>query len=277
MIQNSLAGSYGSALVCPDYKIYASKPSLFNGAALEQISRDLAKALPSLKISDYFKAKPEIASNSDLVIVSEDNNGEAIGLLTSKWYSAGSFEFLHIMTIFIADRYQGTKLFKRMWQVHFEELSRSDRGFPSIFSLKTYNPISCSLLRRVAGKAKAYFYPLIDVDHPRWMTQQVIEIANSIETGTSEVFTERDVHSPELGSTTAQLRASLDTRTGVIAGGGNLVPIDFYPRLPKSAKPDIMSHFSESLTPEDRLLCCLFCPETSMKQSILEQFGARVC
>ncbi len=275
MIQHSFSERHNSTLVCPKYKIYASKPELMTGSVIERISRDLAKALPNLKIGDYFKVKPQIASNSDLVIVSENNNGEAIGLLTSKWYSARSFDFLHIMTIFIADRYQGTRLFKRMWQVHFEQLLRGERGFPSVFSLKTYNPISCALLRRVAAKANAYFYPLTDVDHPGWMTQQVIEIANSIETGAEDVAAGLELSRPGSVSNTTAVHASLDTRTGVIAGGGNLVPIDFYPRLPKSSKQDIMSHFLQALTPEDRLLCCLFCPNPAMQRSILEQFGVR--
>lgn len=244
------AASHSKPAQFEGYTIFAAMPQLLKGAIFEQIRNDLRKALPDLKIKEYFKVKQDLLSDSDHVILGENEDGEVIGALASKWYNTSQFSFLHIMTMFVASKHQGTPLFKRMWNAHLSEVLLGGRGFPCVFSLKTYNPISCSLIRQVALRSGAQFYPQLDCDLPKWMEDQVIEISRALE--------------PE---------ATLDLRTGVIRGGGGMVPADFYPAIPKSARRDIMLHFTSRLAAEDRLLCCLFCREPSSQQNILQQFA----
>ncbi|MBY0358158.1 MAG: hypothetical protein K2W82_09170 [Candidatus Obscuribacterales bacterium] len=234
-----------------EYSVQLVDCRKMQGAVLQLISDDLSRFLPELKIVDYFQSKPDILKDSDYVIVSRNKNGEAIGVLASKWHVAAGFDFLHIMTIFIAEHYQGTALFKRMWGLHFQSVLHDKGFFPEVFSLKTYNPISCSLLRRVARKADAAFYPDFKGKQSDWIKVRVQEIAAILEP-TAEFVVE----------------------SGVIKNGGGLVPQDFYPELPKSAKADIMSYFTNELTAKDRLLCCLFCPNEASGQNILQQFAA---
>lgn len=246
------ARANSSSHVYPNYTVFAAQSKMLEGKILNKIAADLAACLPELKIDDYFRVKPDILAASDHVIVAEDKG--VIAVLAAKWFSSTSFDFLHIMTILVAQQYQGTLLFKRLWKALFADLLKGSperRQFPQAFSLKTYNPISCALIQQVARKTRSEFYPSFGQAMPDWLHKSVQTIASTLEP-----------------------HSQLDVASGVIKGGANSVPSDFYPQLPKSANATIMAHFASALTPDDRVLCCLFCREPASQQKILQAFEA---
>jgi hypothetical protein len=231
---------------------YATAQQPLKDETKEWIIRGLMKAQPSLKLAEYFRVKRNWFSEYDYLIVAvEDDTGDIIGALASKWYvSDGNPFFLHIIIQMIATWYERTNLLKHMWKFHFQKVNEGPFGFPSVIALRTCNPVVFTAMRLFSRIEGIKMYPQIGVET---QDPQMAELARDI---TEQIC--------------PGLRICLDT--GVIENAS--VPPDFYPSLPKANKPDVYNWFKNNLTVADRILCVLLVPTESARRKLLKAFGA---
>ena len=202
----------------------------------QTLTTDLIRALPSLKMADYFAIKPDIFRGSEHVSASIDRDGHVDGAIVVDWRrTVDGTPFAHIVTAFVGEAEQGTDLVWRMWAVLWDAVAAA-RECPSLIAFRTYNPRSFRALGGFAGIEGAEFYPQIPADEAR--AQPLAELAGAV----------ADVLSPGL---------PLVPGTGVVRGGGGAVPADFYPTLHLTATGDVNEHFRYQVDPADRVLCML--------------------
>lgn len=248
-----LREGWGDSLPFDQYSLfYAAAPHALNRETEEWIVSGLIKAMPDLKLAEYFQIKKNWFSDYDFMIAAAENKSdELVGLLTSCWHEKdGAPFFLQISMQMIADRYQKTQLLKHMWGLHFRRVSEGPFGFPSVIALRTYNPVVFSAMRIFSRIEGVRMYPRLRAEE---QDPEMVALAQSI--------TERIC--PGL---------NMCPRTGVIKGAS--VPPDFYPSLPKTNKSDVYSYFAEHLSPSDRLLCVLHISTEEGKRKISKAFGS---
>lgn len=238
-------------LIYLNYKVFSVDSIFIDEDVMSVITEDLSKALPQLKMKDYFRVKPKVLNTSDYVTFAQNNENEFIGVLASKIYTLSVISFLHVTTIFIGNKYQGTRLFNHLWHSHFREILQINRDLPQAIVLKTYNPISYSLISKVSKRANSIFYPELstNIAYSDNIQKQVKEIAETIDPDSIFNF-----------------------QTGVFKNGAGNVPSDFYPNLPRIACKATMDYFNQYLIPSDRLLCCLFCEDFETQEKVINQF-----
>ena len=230
--------------------IECKEGSTYNIEKVENISLCLARLLPNLKIESYFKAKPEVILNSDFVVTALNKETfTAVAVLCAKVFTCQQYYFLNIATLLIGQNYQGTKLFNYLWKTLFQSILFIYPTFVDSITLKTYNPVSMSLLFKVGNRAKAGLYPNL-------------ENINETEV----LFLEQIVE--KLG-----IHEYLDKQRGIVYGGAVGVPTDFYPKLPAITDQRIIEMFAPPLSPSDRILGCIFMLENHQKLALLKQFG----
>lgn len=231
---------------------YAASPHVLNRETEEWIVSGLIKAMPDLKLAEYFQIKKNWFSEYDYLIAAvENNSNELIGMLTSHWHEKDGVPFfLQISMQMIAQRYQKTQLLKHMWGYHFRKVREGHFGFPSVIALRTYNPVVFSAMRIFSRLDGIRMYPRLWVEE---QDPEMVALAQSI---------------------TERICPGLDmcSRTGVIKDAS--VPPDFYPSLPKSSKGEVYNYFAEHLSPSDRLLCVLHISTEEGKRKILKSFGS---
>ncbi|MEH2082227.1 MAG: hypothetical protein V7K89_20280 [Nostoc sp.] len=232
---------------------YATPKQLIQPAIKEWIVQGLIQAMPTLKIEQYFQAKQNWFEECDYLIVAvEAISNDLIAILASSWVEMDSLPFLHVKIQMIADRYQKTHLLKRMWGFHLYKVSQEHFGFPSIVALKTCHPAVFSAMRVFSRFDGVQMYPRIDGEIPKLeMNEIACLIAKSICPGLEFCL-----------------------HTGVIKNAS--VPIDFYPSLPTTKKPDIGYYFQNNLTPVDRLLCILHISTDLAKHRILQSLDKKL-
>jgi hypothetical protein len=249
-----LGEGWGDLRTFDQYSLfYAAAPHALNRETEEWLVSDLIKAMPDLKLAEYFQIKKNWFSDYDyLIAAAENESDELVGLLTSRWHEKdGAPFFLQISMQMIATRYQKTQLLKHMWGFHFQKVSEGPFGFPSVIALRTYNPVVFSAMRIFSRIEGIRMYPQLRVEE---QDLEMVALAHSI--------TERI--SPGL---------NMCSRTGVIKDAS--VPPDFYPSLPKTSKGEVYNYFAEHLSPSDRLLCVLHISTEEGKRKISKAFGAR--
>lgn len=197
---------------------------------------DLARALPSLRMDDYFRIKPDTFRGADHVVASFDSAGRADGTIVSAWrrLSDGT-PFVHLVTAFVGETQQGSELLWQMWAVHWEAVAASWGGCPGLIAFRTYNPRSFRALGGFARIEGAEFYPSIPLTPAG---QPLGELAEAVAAVISEGF-------------------HLDVATGVVRGGAVGVPVDFYPSLQLTRSDVVNEYFREEVRPVDRVLCML--------------------
>lgn len=247
-----LGEGWSDSLTFDQYSLfYAVAPHALRRETEQWIVNDLIKAMPDLKLAEYFQIKKNWFSEYDYLIAAAENKSDAlVGLLTSRWHeNDGTPFFLQISMQMIANRYQKTQLLKHMWGFHFRKVSEGPFGFPSVIALRTYNPVVFSAMRIFSRIEGVRMYPRIGVEE---QDPEMVALAQSI---------------------TARISPGLNmcSRTGVIKDAS--VPPDFYPSLPKTSKGEIYDYFAEHLTPSDRLLCVLHISTEEGKRKILKAFG----
>lgn len=212
----------------------------------------LARAMPDLKIMEYFRLKTDWFSEYDHLIVAVDaDTGDVIGLLTSRWNDRDAEPFLHISVQMIARRYQRTPLLKRMWSLHFRKVKDGRHGVPSIIALRTYHPTVYTSMRIFTRVVGIKLYPdLRATTQDATMARLAESVARRLGPGLE--------FSPTTG---VMKRAS--------------VPPDFYPALPESRDKAVASYFERNLSPADRLLCVLAVTTEEAKRRLLRAFGIR--
>lgn len=240
------------ALPFDRYSIHGATPRRPLGKEGEAwIVRGLIKAMPALKIEEYFKAKGTWFAEYDyLLIAVERTTDELIAVLSSRWLDLeDGLGVLHVTMQLITSQYQKTHLLKHMWGAHFRMVSQSRVGSPSVIAWRTCNPVAFKAMRTFTRIDGVRMYPDIDAEtQDPWMTELARRIAARI--------------SPGLG---------LCARTGVIKGAS--VPVDFYPALPTAHGDALNRYFAEHLTLADRLLCVLSISTDAAKRKILKAFG----
>jgi hypothetical protein len=209
--------------------------------------------MPDLRMAAYFAAKPGwFEETGRLLVAIEPSSGRLLGALTSKIWpgSPACPTFLHISTQFVTQDRQRTSLLRRMWGLHFEKLDETGAA-PSILVLKTCNPSAFNAMRVFSGIDGIALYPRLDggAQDPE-LRDLAYRVAGIIAPG-----------------------LPFHSGTGVIAGAG--VPLDFYPALPLSGRPEVDTYFKARLTPADRLLCISVIRTETAKRKVLRAFGAQ--
>jgi hypothetical protein len=218
----------------------------------EWLINGLTAELPELEMARLFAIRRDMFRDADLVTVAKrKSDGSAVGALSSRWSVLPSGEpFLHVLTQFIGRRQQRTSTFPRSWGSHFAALQGSDRGFPRLIVLKTYNPsVYCAMnaFTRVPGVT---IYPQV-LDSGRQDASQrrlAIQVAGVVAGG-----------------------HPFDPESGIIRDIG--VPPDLYPALPSSSNKAVNDYFARTARPGDRMLCLLSVPTAAAADAILSAFG----
>lgn len=217
----------------------------------EWITDGLTAALPGLKMGTLFTLRRDMFREADLItLVTESAGGTVVGALSSRWcaYPSGG-KFLHIMTQFVAERYQGSAAFASSWGGHLTRLFSDWGEFPGLFVLKTYNPIAYCAMRAFTRCPGVTFYPDVKAERQDASTMATAaEVASAISPGHSFI--------PE---------------TGIIRGAGE--PADLYPALPVSRNQRVNDYFAATAVPGDRMLCMLSVPTPEAAGMILGAFG----
>jgi hypothetical protein len=219
----------------------------------EWIVDGLVAALPGLKMETLFALRRDMFREADLItLATEPSGGTVVGALSSRWcaYPSGG-EFLHILTQFVGERYQGGAAFAGSWGGHFTRLYSEWSRFPGLFVLKTYNPIVYCAMRAFTRVPGVTFYP--DVRLAR-QDEPTMEMAEQV----AAAISPDHVFIPE---------------TGIIRGAGE--PRDLYPALPESKNQRVNDYFAATTVPGDRMLCMLSVPTPEAAGMILGAFGAR--
>lgn len=210
----------------------------------------LIRALPSLRMAMLFALRKDMFSEADLITAAVAPDGSAVGALSSRWMELSHDDcFLHILTQFVGEDYQGGTMFRDCWAAHLAALAAMERGMPHLFALKTYNPIVFCAMRAFTAIPDVWMYPNLRVaaQEPT-AVRLAAEIAALVSPGLS--------FSPE---------------TAVIQGAG--IPPDLYPALPRSADVAVNEYFTAVTQPGDRVLCLLAAPTTAARRAILGTFG----
>lgn len=251
-LSDDLASRATAVVAYPPYVLHHLPPGDLGPAVDETIVQGLGRAMPDLKIVDYFHAKGGMFAECDhRVVAVERATGDAVAILASRWYDDG-LAFLHIATQLTGTRFQRTGLLKHMWAMHFREVSRSCRGFPSVIAWRTYNPVSFHTMHIFTRIPGVRMYPRIDAAAQDGdLRLMAARIAACVSHGL-----------PFCGE------------TGVIRGAASGVPADFYPVLQETRRPEVNRYFMTRLTPDDRLLCVLWIESAEGRRRILTAFGA---
>lgn len=220
-----------------------------------RIVRDLVAVMPTYGVADYFRTKASLLDPQDLTVIARERaGGTCVGLAVVGWIDGRSTRFLHVKTMLIGEAWHRSQVLRLIWQALFAGLLRGGAGFPPVIVLKTYNPKSFSAMRAFAGVPDTAIFPAIGPamgtdDFPADLMPAVRDIAATLSPG--RVF---------------------DARTGVIKGAADGVT-GFYPTLPLCGKAGIDSHFQAHVTPDDRLLGCLFVRSPQAAGRILKAFS----
>lgn len=227
---------------------------------LEQESRlidELSRAMPSLKLREYLEYKRSLLRESTyMVIAFHKSTDEAVAILAVDWYrdEEDAPKFLHLATMLIGEKYQGTTLLMHMLGFMFRCVYHLDHEFPATISMKTYNARSYSIMNMFT-QLKALGVELYPSVTGEGSSAEIVDTAKRV----------AGVLSPGL---------EFHPDTGVITGGAGDVPADFWPTFPKCRDPRVNAYFQEHMTPHDRLLCVLSSPTEAARQRIMEIIGA---
>jgi hypothetical protein len=217
----------------------------------DSITAGLIASLPALKMRTLFDQRRDMFREADLITIATDTKDRTvIGALSSRWCTTPSGgRFLHILTQFVGERYQGGIAFPRSWGSHFARLYGDWSEFPDLLVLKTYNPIVYCVMRTFTRVPGVTFYPEIREgrDDPD-AAGRAAEIAKVV--APDHVFAQE---------------------TGVISGIGD--PPDLYPSLPESRNTKVNEYFARHARPGDRILCMLSVPTPDAAGMILDVFG----
>ncbi|HEU5158455.1 MAG TPA: hypothetical protein VFU43_15780 [Streptosporangiaceae bacterium] len=217
----------------------------------DSITAGLIASLPTLKMGALFAHRRDMFREADLITVATDTTDRTvIGALSSRWCTTPSGgRFLHILTQFVGERYQGGIAFPRSWGSHFAQLYGDWSQFPDLLVLKTYNPIVYCVMRAFTRVPGVTFYPEIrEGRHDPDAAARAVEVA--------------EIVAPD---------HPFDPATGVISGIGE--PPDLYPALPQSRNAQVNEYFSAYARPGDRILCMLSVPTPDAAGTILDVFG----
>jgi len=217
----------------------------------DSITAGLIASLPTLKMRTLFAQRRDMFREADLITLATDTTDRTvIGALSSRWCTTPSGgRFLHILTQFVGERYQGGIAFPRSWGSHFAQLYRDWSEFPDLLVLKTYNPVVYCVMRAFTRVPGVTFYPEIrDERHDPGAADRAGGIAKII--------------APD---------HAFDPETGVIRDVGD--PPDLYPSLPESRNPKVNEYFALHARPGDRILCMLSVPTADAGGMILDVFG----
>jgi hypothetical protein len=227
-----------------------SSPPLDAGTR-SRIVGDLVAVMPTYGVADYFRTKASLLDPQDLTVIARERaSGTCIGLAVVGWVEGRTTRFLHVKTMLIGEAWHRSQVLRLIWQALFTGLLRNGAAFPPSIVLKTYNPKSFSAMRAFAGVPDTAIFPAIGAEvFPADLMPAVHDIAATLSPG--RVF---------------------DARTGVIKGAADGVT-GFYPTLPLCGKAGIDRHFQLHMTPDDRLLGCLFVRSPQAAGRILKAFS----
>ncbi|EJN13531.1 hypothetical protein PMI42_03104 [Bradyrhizobium sp. YR681] len=215
------------------------------------IVADLVAAMPTYGVADYFRTKPALLGAQEVTVLARETaNGRCIGIAVADWCTGQSTRFLHIKTVLIGETWHRGPALAAMWRALFMGLLANGSPFPPVIVIKTYNPKSFSAMRAFAGVIDTVIYPALEGESfPEVLMPAVRDIAAELAPG-----------------------RRLDERSGVIEGAAEGVA-GFYRTLPLCGKKKVDRHFQAHLTPDDRLLGCLFALSPRAGQRILKAFG----
>jgi hypothetical protein len=227
-----------------------SSPPL-DADARADIAADLAAAMPTYGVADYFRTKPSLLDAQDVTVIArETGSGRCVGFAVAGWSARNPATFVHIKTVLIGEAWHRGPILRAIWRALFVGLLADGSAFPPVIALKTYNPKSFSAMRAFAGVVDTAIFPALGrYQFPANLMPTVLDIAAELAPG-----------------------HRLDQRSGVIEGAADGV-VGFYPTLPLCGKALLDRHFQAHLTPNDRLLCCLFALSPRAGQRILRAFG----
>lgn len=205
---------------------------------MQAIAYDLASSMPSYRVADYFRSKPDIVGpDSAVVLATDTETGRAEALLAATAHSLDGVRYVSLDTILVAEQHQKTPLSTRMLACLVRGMAGSSQELPAFLMLTTGNPTSYCMMSAFVRLAGARVYPTISGEqHP-----DDAELAATL----------ARKHRPQF---------AFCKETGVLAGGAGKVPPDFYPQRPVSRHPQTNAYFSRHVGPSDRLLCLMSLP-----------------
>jgi hypothetical protein len=234
---------------------FATPTPPFDAEEEDRLIADLCRAMPSLKLREYFDYKRDMLQDSrHLVVAFAKDTGDALAILAVTWHKDNDRKFLHLATMLIGEKFQGTTLVVHMLGLMFGQIYRLDHEFPTLVSMKTYNARSYSLMNMFT-KLREFGVELYPSVSGAEISPELIDTAERI----------AGVLSPGL---------DFSRDTGVIKGGAGEVPADFWPQFPRARDEQVNEYFQTQMTANDRLLCVLRSPTDTAKQRIMKIIGA---
>lgn len=239
----------------PEAEVWSLSGALHDLDVRRAVMADLVAGMPSFAVGPYFEEKENIFDECDILVVgTEPSTGVHVGILAAKWMQAADgFRFLFFQTILIAERYQRTKLIKKLNRGLFERIHARSEPTPDVIAFKTYNPRSFVAMAVFARLANVEMYPDVSggsqADHAIPM---VCRIAKTV--------------SPD---------CPFDPHTGVIQGAALGRSREFYREMPMAQRSDVNLHFTKNLVPADRILCCITFGTEESKRKMLKLFGVQ--
>ncbi|KPM57027.1 hypothetical protein ACG83_04295 [Frankia sp. R43] len=216
------------------------------------LKEGLAAALPDLRMTALFEARPDLFRSTEHLVVCTRADGRPVAALGASWASTAAAErFLHIGIQFVDRDLRGGAAFSSSWLALLEQVVATAE-FPRINVLRTYNPVAYCAMRAYGQLPGAVLYP-----DPR--------------------REQRDARLGELASRVADAvapGAPFDRRCGRISGIG--VPTDLYRARPTCDDPAVNDYFRRHTRPGDRILCMVHIRSSETVTTILDGFTRRL-
>lgn len=226
------------------------KDERVSGSEQRKVIDGLCRSMPSYNLAQYFSIKSDLFDDHDILIVAEPHGAGVVALLSALWMDTEDFRFLFIQTMLIGEKWHRTDMLRLLWRRLFEEALARDQ-FPRVIVFKTYNPKSFAAMANFASIPGTIMFPSLQGEHP---DPRILDAIRRI-------------------AVTLAPDCEFDEANGVLRGSAG--GVDFYRSLPFTAKPKIHEHFRQHVTPDDRVLCCLFIETASAERRILRAFGVK--
>jgi hypothetical protein len=204
----------------------------------ERLREATIAAFPEYRFAEYFARRGDVFGGADHTIVAFGGAGDRLaGVLVAQCRTLPSGRpLLHLQMNLLAATFRRTGLLLSMWRVLVEKALLGDpSSFPTLWAVKTYNPVVYSSLLTVRRGTAGRLYPRLDRPQEPDLTALACEVAATL--------------CPDL---------HFIPETGVLEGAGT--PVDFYAAMPSTNRRPVHEYFLAHVRPGDRMLCLVEVP-----------------
>jgi hypothetical protein len=217
---------------------------------VEKAMAKLALAMPQYKVNDYFLAKPETFSNTDLCLFCYDKGtNECCGFLSCNIITIAGKTCIMLYTLLISESCHGTRVTFSILQSLFFSLSKKIGLDYEYIILKTVNPRSFKIISSFSNIENAAFFPQISLSNDKGLVEFSTQLADYLHPG-----------------------FMYNKNNGVIYNASGAVPGDFYQEIPRCRDSVINNFFSNNLTLADRMICVLRLPDINARTQLYSRF-----